>query len=94
MPSSSNQIARVSSGTAYTDNDLAASTTYYYKVEAVDSEGSSAASAQASATTQAGSGGFGCHVTYTISSEDFRFLQKLKSRTVGRYVLSITFFAA
>ena len=37
-PSSSNQIASVSSGTAYSDTGLSASTTYYYVVEAVDAE--------------------------------------------------------
>jgi fibronectin type 3 domain-containing protein len=51
-PSSSNLIASVT-GTTYTNTGLTASTTYYYKVEAVDADGSSAASAQASATTQA-----------------------------------------
>jgi hypothetical protein len=55
-PSSSNLIASVT-GTSYTNTSLATSTTYYYKVEAVDSFGTSAASAQASATTLAASGG-------------------------------------
>jgi fibronectin type 3 domain-containing protein len=54
-PSSSNLIATVS-GTTYSNTGLAASTTYYYKVEAVDADGSSPASTQASATTQAASG--------------------------------------
>jgi hypothetical protein len=43
---------------SYTNSGLAASTTYYYKVEALDSFGSSPASAQAQATTQAASGDF------------------------------------
>jgi trimeric autotransporter adhesin len=55
-PSSSNLIASGVTGTAYTNTGLTASTTYYYKVEAVDADGSSAASAQASATTQATGG--------------------------------------
>ncbi len=55
-PSSSNLIASVT-GTTYTNTGLTASTTYYYKVEAVDTDGSSAASAQASATTLTGSSG-------------------------------------
>jgi hypothetical protein len=42
---------------SYTNTGLAASTTYYYKVEALDSDGNSAASAQAQATTQAGGSG-------------------------------------
>jgi beta-galactosidase len=56
-PSSSNLIASGVTGITYTNTGLTASTTYYYKVEAVDTDGSSAASAQASATTQAGNGG-------------------------------------
>jgi hypothetical protein len=54
-PSSSNLIASGVTGTTYTNTGLTASTTYYYKVEAVDADGSSAASAQASAKTQAAS---------------------------------------
>jgi len=53
-PSSNNLI---SSGavvnTIYTDTNLTPSTTYYYVVEAVDAEGSSAASSQAGAETAA-----------------------------------------
>ncbi|MFZ1011354.1 MAG: malectin domain-containing carbohydrate-binding protein [Candidatus Sulfotelmatobacter sp.] len=56
-PSSSNLIASGVTGTTYTNTGLTASTTYYYKAEAVDADGSSAASAQASATTQAAGGG-------------------------------------
>jgi hypothetical protein len=54
-PSSGNQIASGVSGTTFSNTGLAASTTYFYLVEAVDSGGTSAASNQASATTQAGS---------------------------------------
>ena len=54
-PASSNLITSTT-GTTYSNTGLAASTTYYYKVEAVDADGSSAASAQQSATTQAASG--------------------------------------
>ncbi len=69
-PSSGNQVG-TTSGTAFADTGLAASTTYYYKVEAVDSDGSSPASAQASATTQSGSSGGGaCTVTYTITPQN------------------------
>ncbi|MGC2420405.1 MAG: malectin domain-containing carbohydrate-binding protein [Candidatus Acidiferrales bacterium] len=53
---SGNQIATGVTSTAYPDTGLAASTTYYYLVEGVDSAGSSAASNQASATTSASSG--------------------------------------
>jgi hypothetical protein len=55
-PGSGNLIASGVTTTTYSNTGLAASTTYYYKVEALDTEGPSAASAQASATTQAGSG--------------------------------------
>ncbi|MGC1829164.1 MAG: malectin domain-containing carbohydrate-binding protein [Candidatus Acidiferrales bacterium] len=53
---SGNQIATGLTTTSYSNTGLAASTTYYYLVEAVDSFGSSAASNQAMATTSASSG--------------------------------------
>ncbi|MBB6143208.1 hypothetical protein HNQ77_001152 [Silvibacterium bohemicum] len=52
-PSSSNQVASGVTGTTYSNTGLAASTTYYYAVEAVDLFGASTASAQASAETSA-----------------------------------------
>jgi fibronectin type 3 domain-containing protein len=55
-PSSSNLIASGVTGTTYTNAGLAASTTYYYLVEALDSYGASAASNQASAETQSSGG--------------------------------------
>ncbi len=55
-PSSSNLIAAGVAGITYSNTGLAASTTYYYKVEAVDANGNSAASTQTTATTQAVSG--------------------------------------
>jgi hypothetical protein len=54
-PSSGTLIASVA-GTTYSNTGLVASTTYYYVVEAVDTDGTSTASTQASATTQAASG--------------------------------------
>jgi beta-galactosidase len=56
-PSSSNQIACGLTSTSFPNTGLAASTTYFYAVEAVDSAGSSGPSNQASAMTQPGSGG-------------------------------------
>jgi fibronectin type 3 domain-containing protein len=53
-PASSNLIASVT-GTTYSNTGLAASTTYYYKVEATDADGTSAASEQVSAETQTAS---------------------------------------
>jgi hypothetical protein len=69
-PSSSNQIASGVTATSYSSSGLTASTTYYYKIEAVDAAGTSAASAQASATTSASGsgGGSGCTVDYTIGN--------------------------
>jgi len=69
-PSSSNQVATGLTGTSFTDSGLAASTTYFYKVVAVDGAGSSAASPQASATTQSGGGsGLACRVAYSILNQ-------------------------
>ena len=57
-PGAGNLIANGVATASYTNTGLAASTTYYYKVEALDSYGSSPPSTQAQATTQAsGSGG-------------------------------------
>jgi glucuronoarabinoxylan endo-1,4-beta-xylanase len=70
-PSSSNQVASVTSGTTFSDTGLAAATTYYYVVKAIDSDGTSAASSQASATTKsAGSSGSACTVNYTITPQN------------------------
>ena len=57
-PSSSTLLASGVTGPSYSNTGLAASTTYYYVVEALDSDGTSAASAQTSATTQPSSGEF------------------------------------
>ena len=55
-PGSGNLIASGVTSPSYTNTGLTASTTYYYKVEALDSYGTSPASNQASATTKAASG--------------------------------------
>jgi endoglucanase len=68
-PSSSNQVASGLTPTSFVNAGLAAGTTYYYKVEAVDAVGSSQASSQASATTPQSSSGFACHVAYTIVNQ-------------------------
>ena len=66
-PSSSNRVATNVTATSYSDSGLLPSTTYYYKIEAVDAAGASAPSAQASATTAAASSsGVACHVAYSI----------------------------
>lgn len=70
-PSSNNLIASGVTANSYSDSGLSASTTYYYVVEAVDADGTSSPSAQASATTSAGGGsGFACHVVYTITPQN------------------------
>ena len=69
-PSASNQVATDLTSASFADSGLSASTTYFYKVEAVDGAGSSSASPQASATTSSGSsGGFACHVVCTIVNQ-------------------------
>jgi hypothetical protein len=71
-PSSSNQIAHGVTATSYSDSGLSASTTYYYKIQAVDTAGASAPSAQAAATTSAASTGgsvSSCHVAYSIANQ-------------------------
>jgi hypothetical protein len=69
-PSSSNEVVAGVTGASYSNTGLTASTTYYYKIEAVDADGASAASAQASAETSAASSGSGCTVDYVISPQN------------------------
>jgi hypothetical protein len=52
-PSGSNQIASGATSTSFADSGLTCNTTYFYLVEAANAGGTSAASNQASATTQA-----------------------------------------
>src|SRR6202044_1230485 len=68
-PSSGNQIATGITSTSYSDTGLKPATTYYYVVEAVDADGTSAASSQAAAETSAASGGSTCHVSYAITNQ-------------------------
>lgn len=69
-PSSSNEIASGVTSTSHSDTGLAAATTYYYAVEAVDADGISPASAQASAETSPATGSSSsCHVVYTITNQ-------------------------
>jgi endoglucanase len=67
-PASSNQVATGLTTGGFADSSLKASTAYYYAVKAVDAHGSSSASAQASATTEAAAPqGAACHVSYSIA---------------------------
>jgi beta-glucanase (GH16 family) len=66
-PGASNLIAGGVTGASYTDTGLAASTAYYFAVEAVDADGASLASAQATATTQAAALSNG---TYTLTPQN------------------------
>ena len=69
-PSASNRIASGVTATSYSDNGLAPSTTYYYKLVANDSFGASSSSAEASASTQpASGGGSSCHIAYSIVNQ-------------------------
>jgi fibronectin type 3 domain-containing protein len=56
-PNPTTLLASGLTGTSYSNTGLAASTTYYYVVKAVDADGTSAASTQAQATTQGGTCG-------------------------------------
>jgi hypothetical protein len=56
-PSSANRIASGVNTTSFSDTGLAASTTFFYLVQASDAGGTSGSSNQASAMTQAGSAG-------------------------------------
>jgi hypothetical protein len=56
-PSSSSQVAGNVSGTSFSDNGLAASTVYFYLIEAANLGGTSGPSNQATATTKAGTTG-------------------------------------
>jgi hypothetical protein len=56
-PSGSNPVASGVSGTSFSDAGLAASTTYFYLIEAINSGGTSGPSNQATATTNAATTG-------------------------------------
>ncbi|HLJ86109.1 MAG TPA: cellulase family glycosylhydrolase [Candidatus Angelobacter sp.] len=68
-PSPSNQIASGVSAASFADAGLAPATTFFYRVEATDSVGASAPSEQVSATTPGVSGGFACHVDYSVVNQ-------------------------
>ncbi|HTS64549.1 MAG TPA: Ig-like domain repeat protein [Candidatus Acidoferrales bacterium] len=65
-PSTANRIASGLTATSYSNTGLPAATTRYYLVTAVNANGESAPSNQASATTQAG---LSCHVVYTVTTQ-------------------------
>jgi hypothetical protein len=65
-PSASNRIASGITPTSYSATGLSGSTTYYYRVSAVNAGGESADTNQASAAT---AGGLSCHVSYSVSSQ-------------------------
>jgi endoglucanase len=68
-PAAANQVGSGLTGLSFADSGLTASTPYYYRVEAVDAKGASAAAAQVSAKTAAAQvAGVGCHVTYSITN--------------------------
>lgn len=68
----SSQATRIATGVvanSYSNNGLAASTTYYYIVRAVDSVGESANSNRASAKTLPAGGGLSCHIIYADQND-------------------------
>jgi endoglucanase len=69
VPSSSTRIATGVSGTNYTNSGLPAASTYYFLVTAVNANGESGVSNQATATTQSVTTGAACHVTYVVNSQ-------------------------
>jgi hypothetical protein len=96
--SSSNLIASNVTANSYSDKGLQPATTYYYVIEAVDAAGTSAPSAQASATTSSLSGnGFSCHVTYTLSWQNSNAfganlaIENTSSSAINNWTLSWTF---
>jgi sugar lactone lactonase YvrE len=66
VPSASNRIAAGVSATSYSASGLSASTTYYFRVTAVNAGGESAATNQASAKT---AGALSCHVSYSVTNQ-------------------------
>jgi hypothetical protein len=65
-PSTANLVASGVATTGYSATGLSASTTYYFRVTAVNAGGASAATNQASAAT---SGAMSCHVVYSVTSQ-------------------------
>jgi hypothetical protein len=65
-PSASNRIASGVGSAAFSATGLSASTSYYYRVTAVNAGGESAATNQAGATT---TGTMGCHVSYSVPNQ-------------------------
>lgn len=68
-PSAASRVATGVKSLSYTNNGLAAGTAYYFLATAVTSNGESAASNQAEATTQSGSRGAACHIAYALNSQ-------------------------
>ena len=73
-PGTGNQVATGLTSPSFSNTGLTASTTYFFRVQAVDAAGASSSSAQASATTQAGGGGTGgLTVTPVVASSSGYF---------------------
>jgi len=89
-PSSSNQIASGVSSTSFSNTGLAASTTYFYKVEGTNSGGTSAASNQASVTTEAGGGGNGPKLFAPYNDMSLTFSQNIVSNAQNAGLKGIT----
>jgi beta-galactosidase len=85
-PSTSNLIASGVTGSSYSSTGLTAATTYYYLVEAVDADGNSAASNQASAATLASGSGSGQTFTVGVSTPSLT----VTAGTSGTEIITLT----
>lgn len=96
VPSAANQVATGLSTPTFQNTGLTASTTYFFVVEAVDAAGTSAPSAQASATTQQNTGTGGVTVTPAVASNSpfFNEEQVRIANTGALTALSVTVVVA
>jgi endoglucanase len=68
-PAPANRIASAVTGVSYTHGGLSPSTTYFYRVTAVNAGGESAPTNQANASTAGSTAGLSCQVTYLVNTQ-------------------------
>jgi hypothetical protein len=90
-PGAANQVATGLTAASFQNIGLAANTTYFFRVQAVDAAGGSAFSAQVSATTQQTVGNGGVTVTTAVASNSpwFNELQVRFNNTGSLTALSV-----